>query len=539
MTSNELEIFKNSILDEVRVMMQTTGQVTQYIGARYVPLISDPIEWSSQKEYEPLTIVTNNGNSYTSRQFVPKNIPITNTQFWAATGNFNAQIEQYRKEVQAFDARITQAQNTANEKAPISHASESTEYGIGNSASYGHVKLSDNLSADDSNSGIAATPKMVSGVNTIIKNLRIYNPVDYKLASDPDFTNAFKKIATLVNSSETASHISIPIGEYVISDTIIFTSPNVTISGQNDYVGCRINYTGENTAFVFKGTGVRIYNVSFVGNETKLSTCIDVQTTTDCDAGFEHVYFQFFKTALQARGRNLKCDSCTFDNCIYGIKQLKPTDNVYRVTHIYNCRFHAMRVDVANNVADCAICIDIECDKNYSNNSRSFFDVSNNVCDTASNCVFLKCPDICMTIANNSFVCNNIAYFIYMPQAYAAGKSIPNSIIGNNNVNFTNLICYFLYMESNTPTIIASNVSNNGAMYIKAINRCNISANTLMLSSTYSFTEYLKVDSFPSVENVISANTFIKATTVNVKNSNNSGVTTLMKGTSNHTSFAD
>lgn len=73
---------------------------TQYIGSRYVPLLADPIEWSSTKEYEPLTIVTHEGNSYTSRQFVPKGIDIHNEAFWALTGNYNAQIEQYRRETE-------------------------------------------------------------------------------------------------------------------------------------------------------------------------------------------------------------------------------------------------------------------------------------------------------------------------------------------------------------------------------------------------------------------------------------------------------
>lgn len=100
MTSNELEIFKQSILDEVRVMMQTTGQVTQYIGARYVPLFAEPLDWSADNEYEPLTVVLHKGNSFTSRQFVPKGIEITNEQFWANTGNYNAQIEQYKTEVE-------------------------------------------------------------------------------------------------------------------------------------------------------------------------------------------------------------------------------------------------------------------------------------------------------------------------------------------------------------------------------------------------------------------------------------------------------
>ena len=87
---------------------------TQYIGARYVPLFAEPIEWDKTKQYEPLTIVTHEGNSYTSRQFVPTGIEITNETFWALTGNYNAQIEQYRKEVAAYDGRITTAQGTAD-----------------------------------------------------------------------------------------------------------------------------------------------------------------------------------------------------------------------------------------------------------------------------------------------------------------------------------------------------------------------------------------------------------------------------------------
>lgn len=72
--------------------------VTQYIGARYVPVFADPIEWSSSRKYEPLTIVLHGGNSYTSKQSVPKNIDISDTRYWASTGVYNAQIEQYRDE---------------------------------------------------------------------------------------------------------------------------------------------------------------------------------------------------------------------------------------------------------------------------------------------------------------------------------------------------------------------------------------------------------------------------------------------------------
>lgn len=86
--------------------------VTQYIGSRYVPVFADPIEWSNQKEYEPLTIVTHQGNSYTSKQFVPVGIDIANEDFWAITGNYNAQVEQYRREVATWEGRIDE--NAAN-----------------------------------------------------------------------------------------------------------------------------------------------------------------------------------------------------------------------------------------------------------------------------------------------------------------------------------------------------------------------------------------------------------------------------------------
>ena len=89
---------------------------TQYIGARYVPLFAEPLDWNSDTVYEALTIVYYAGNSYTSRQAVPKGIDITNEKYWALTGNYNAQIEAYRKEVKAFDGRITEnAQKIADE----------------------------------------------------------------------------------------------------------------------------------------------------------------------------------------------------------------------------------------------------------------------------------------------------------------------------------------------------------------------------------------------------------------------------------------
>ena len=82
----------------------------QYIGARYVPVFytnSDgTAEWRGGVIYEPLTIVTWQGDSYTSRQYVPARINLDDAEYWARTGNFNGQIETYRAEVARYAAEV-------------------------------------------------------------------------------------------------------------------------------------------------------------------------------------------------------------------------------------------------------------------------------------------------------------------------------------------------------------------------------------------------------------------------------------------------
>ena len=78
--------------------------VRQYIGARYVPKFyensNSTSEWQAGVIYEPLTIVTYNGNSYTSKKPVPANIgnPSSNSEYWAATGLYNEQVESLREQ---------------------------------------------------------------------------------------------------------------------------------------------------------------------------------------------------------------------------------------------------------------------------------------------------------------------------------------------------------------------------------------------------------------------------------------------------------
>lgn len=80
--------------------------VRQYVGARYVPLFyvnpdDNSNNWKSGIIYEPLTIVTDANQSYTSKREVPASVgrPSENLDYWILTGAYNAQVDQYRREV--------------------------------------------------------------------------------------------------------------------------------------------------------------------------------------------------------------------------------------------------------------------------------------------------------------------------------------------------------------------------------------------------------------------------------------------------------
>lgn len=100
----------------------------QYVGARYVPKIMG--EWDKNIPYEALSIVTYKGNSFTSKIPVPAKVDIGDETYWVNTGNYNVQIEEYRKEaleakqlanntntdLQAFKKNQTNTNNEINNK---------------------------------------------------------------------------------------------------------------------------------------------------------------------------------------------------------------------------------------------------------------------------------------------------------------------------------------------------------------------------------------------------------------------------------------
>lgn len=115
-----------------------------YIGARYVPIFSNVNNgvWTSTVTYEPLTIVSWQGNSFTSKTFVPVGVDISNTDYWVQTGNYNAQVEQYRQEVM----QLAESLKTANDQrvfnnTPITQVTPVMRYFV------------DGINGNDSNTG--------------------------------------------------------------------------------------------------------------------------------------------------------------------------------------------------------------------------------------------------------------------------------------------------------------------------------------------------------------------------------------------------
>ena len=243
--------------------------VTQYIGARYVPLFADPIDWDSTKTYEPLTVVYNKGNSYTSRQYVPAGIDISNDNYWARTGNYNAQIEKYRSEVASFDDRITtNATAISAETTRATEAEQTNATAISNEVT--RAKEAENGIADEltrsspifftstTNEAYIGVPEKTSFAEGVA---RFTAPGIYIIQSDvliPSLTSNSKKIKgleyyvthTYTETPKEANNIFYDIVEWNadytenvrVSATFIFNcTPQMFKNAGNEYIDLLID----------------------------------------------------------------------------------------------------------------------------------------------------------------------------------------------------------------------------------------------------------------------------------------------------------
>lgn len=104
----------------------------EYIGKRVVPRHDG--EWDKSKSYEALVIVldTSTGDSYTSKKAVPAGVALSNAEYWARSGVFNAQLKETYDDIAADNdatEKAIKADNDATEKA-IKADNDATETAI-------------------------------------------------------------------------------------------------------------------------------------------------------------------------------------------------------------------------------------------------------------------------------------------------------------------------------------------------------------------------------------------------------------------------
>lgn len=368
---------------------------TQYIGARYVPIFGrkgEPtVEWDNKSPYEPLTIVCHAGNSYTSRQYVPTGIEITDESYWALTGNYNAQVEQYRKETAlvktGLEAETTNRENadtalseristletdmptklsavahddtlegtgTATDKlgvnldraTPINDTGNTVYPALAKNKSTDAIRgiafnAGDGLTAYNSDDiDVGPGIRLSDTTKAILENneSHVYDIRNYHDPDDPDYTNAWNKIMAAIGNDH--GTVLFPNQEY--SGTFVITKRNIDVTGSG-LLRSKITVANKNTSRT-NPSNINIHGLRF-NTETE---CIEI---TNCfGLNITNNTFISGSTAIKgvstggtAMADQIKIQHNVFENTPIGVKIGNPdsTDLYYQL------------VDISNNFIDC------------------------------------------------------------------------------------------------------------------------------------------------------------------------------------------
>lgn len=199
--------------------------VTQYIGARYVPMFADPAEWDNSNAYEPLTIVTYQGNSYTSRQAVPVGIDINDESFWVCSGNYNAQVEAYRKEIRnilPYDTTPTQDSTKGITSGGVYSAIEEVSNELDTITPFDTTPTQGSTKGVTSGGVYDALSSISTSIDTSIdtntKQYESQNPIYY--GADPTGTKDSTEAINNCISSNHGGAVIFSDGTYMVSDSI-------------------------------------------------------------------------------------------------------------------------------------------------------------------------------------------------------------------------------------------------------------------------------------------------------------------------------
>ena len=256
--------------------------VNKYVGARYVPIVMG--EWDKTKTYEPLMVVTYQGNSYTSKCYVPANIDITDTNYWIESANYNAQVESYREEVRQLRKNVGDLVNVV-------------EAGL------------DDTGNEPINTALANIIQAYPNGATLFFPLGTY-----LLSGDIYIPKKFSLVGSSVGERPTITNTS---------TTNIF----ITGGGNNQYDGLIENFIFSQVQLAFGNTPTDWGNGMLVQNCTFLSCVNAITCTNNCwNMLFDNLVFMttqqafyFNFTAAKNSGANLRIQNCLAANGNKGV----------------------------------------------------------------------------------------------------------------------------------------------------------------------------------------------------------------------------
>lgn len=290
----------------------------QYIGARYVPKFFEnettgDSSWMAGVSYEALTIVTYNGNSYTSKKPVPSSVgsPNENKNYWVLTGNYNEQLNSVMPIVNISVVSFNNVATLIESNIKKGYLVKTKGYHEINDGGGAYYYITDEKPLSyyiSLNNGLYA--ELIIDDNINVKSFGAYGDNEH------DDTNA---IQTCINN---VSDVKIPTGSYIVNSTINIARKGVKISGVSDStlgINTTIKYTGNGYLFnLTDANGCSISNLHIIGNGEQNYSNIDgvaINVTSD--------------------GYNFYCDNLIIEKIGTGIKLTGVWDTQIKRVKIY------------------------------------------------------------------------------------------------------------------------------------------------------------------------------------------------------------
>lgn len=285
---------------------QIAGESMQYIGARYVPKFHrssvdpDSIEWDADIPYEPLTVVSYRGDSYTSRIPVPATIgnPADNSHYWARTGQFNAAIAALQEEVAAIKIKLNK--KTTNYNTVADMIADSSNINVGD-----YVQTMGYYTPNDGGGALYEIKASSSKWCIINLNGKVAENVSEVWYAEQfgvrhgGVTANDDILATILNSYyDYGKTLYFHKGDILVNDTVVFNRP--------------IRIVGDDTRFVIQDASkpalntrqsMSIYIVGFRFNTfAYLINDADAKANMDKEIFLEDIYYEAISGEPISRG---------------------------------------------------------------------------------------------------------------------------------------------------------------------------------------------------------------------------------------------